>query len=625
MPTLFFLLRYGVFFFSVSIVTCASVSASTEQQPSAQEIREFAKNPAWLALLHYQTSFGHVVSEVDDAKFFLAVDGKKSPEAELVADINALFVAPVDADMLCRFPARLILLQQHWPHLNWPVQNCPRFIEWQQQVQGDALYLIFPASYINSPSSMFGHTLLRLDKKARDGQTKQPLLSTAINFAAYTDESDNELVYSWKGLTGGYPGYVSAVPYYEKVNTYSHIESRDIWEYKLKLSQAEIDFFIAHIFELNEIRFDYYFIDENCSYRLLTLLDAVNPDWQLATMFSLRTVPSDTLRAVEKKGLFEDINFRPSKTTLIEFKNQHLNENQRDLTARLAQAPDVVATSAEFQAYSAQEQAAMLELAYDYSRYRVLKKKDQNPAWPKRSLRLLSLRAKVPFEGDPYPPVAVPNTRDEQGHKTLRSRILFGADENTSYAEVGWRIAYHDWLDPVPGYREGAQIEMGDVLLHIAEDVRLEQFDVVNIRSAGQRHRFAQPVSWMVQGGYVRSKLDEQGESLLRVGGGYAYGALAGTVYGMGIIQPGLSDRYQDNWRLGYGAELGYLYQSDKSNVWLMADHLASVGTQGASSTLHAGVGYAFNPDHQLQLNVQRDFWRSAAGNSLSVQYAWYH
>lgn len=621
MLSVYFPLRVCCYCFILSVFS----SVSYAQQPAAEEIRVFAQHPAWLALLHYQPALGGFVSEVDDAHFFLAEEGKHSPLAELLATINGLLSTPVQADLLCRFPARLILLQQRWPQLAWPTQTCESFLEWQQQVQGDALYLIFPASYINSPSSMFGHTLLRLDKKARDGQTKQPLLSTAINFAAYTDESDNELVYSWKGLTGGYPGYVSAVPYYEKVNTYSHIESRDIWEYKLKLTQAEIDFFIAHIYELNEIRFDYYFIDENCSYRLLTLLDAVNPDWQLATMFSLRTVPSDTLRAVEEKGLFEDINFRPSKTTLIEFKNQQLNESQRDLTARLAQSPDVVATSAEFQAYSAQEQAAMLELAYDYSRYRVLKKKDQNPSWPKRSLRLLSLRAKVPFEGDPYPPVAVPNTRDEQGHKTLRSRILFGADENTSYAEVGWRIAYHDWLDPVPGYREGAQIEMGDVLLHIAEDVRLEQFDVVNIRSAGQRHRFAQPVSWMVQGGYVRSKLDEQGESLLRVGGGYAYGALSGTVYGMGIIQPGLSDRYQDNWRLGYGAELGYLYQSDKTNVWLMADHLASVGTQGASSTLHAGVGYAFNPDHQLQLNVQRDFWRSAAGNSLSVQYAWYH
>lgn len=621
MSSMYFTLRVCCWCFILSVF----VSVSYAQQPSTEEIREFSQTPAWLALLHYQPALGGFVSEVDDVKFFLAEEGKHSPLAELIASINGLLSTPVSADLLCRFPARLIVLQQRWPNLAWPIQNCARYLEWQQQVQGDALYLIFPASYINSPSSMFGHTLLRLDKKAKAGQEKQALLSTAINFSAYPEKMDNELVYSWKGLTGGYPGYVSAVPYYEKVNTYSHIESRDIWEYKLKLSQAQIDFFIAHIYELNEIRFDYYFIDENCSYRLLTLLDAVNPEWQLAAMFSLRTVPSDTLRAVEAKGLFEEINFRPSKTTLIEFKNQQLNEQERDLTVRLAQEPDAVATSAEFQAYKPQQQAAMLELAYDYSRYRVLKKKDQNPAWPKRSLRLLSLRAKVPFEGDPYPQVTVPNTRDEQGHKTLRSRVLLGADEESQYTEVGWRIAYHDWLDPVPGYREGAQIEMGDVLLHIADDVRLEQFDVVNIRSAGQRHRFAQPVSWMVQGGYVRSKLDNQGESLLRVGGGYAYGALAGTVYGMGIIQPGLSDRYQDNWRVGYGAELGYLYQSENTSLWLMADHLASVGTLGASHTLHAGLGYAFNPDHQLQLSVQRDFWRSAAGNSLSVQYAWYY
>ena len=60
------------------------------------------------------------------------------------------------------------------------------------------------------------------------------------------------------------------------------MESRDIWEYKLDLSQGQIDEFVRHIWELDKIRFDYFFVDENCSYRLLTILDAVNPEWNLS-------------------------------------------------------------------------------------------------------------------------------------------------------------------------------------------------------------------------------------------------------------------------------------------------------------------------------------------------------
>ena len=56
---------------------------------------------------------------------------------------------------------------------------------------------------------MYGHTLVRMD---REDKNKSKLLSYSVNFAANADPTDNELVFSYKGLAGGYPGVVSVMP-----------------------------------------------------------------------------------------------------------------------------------------------------------------------------------------------------------------------------------------------------------------------------------------------------------------------------------------------------------------------------------------------------------------------------
>ena len=45
---------------------------------------------------------------------------------------------------------------------------------------------------------------------------------------------------------------------------------------------------LQHIWELRDIVFDYYFFDENCSMRLLELLDVARPGHALAGMFPTR-------------------------------------------------------------------------------------------------------------------------------------------------------------------------------------------------------------------------------------------------------------------------------------------------------------------------------------------------
>ena len=44
-----------------------------------------------------------------------------------------------------------------------PARRCALYAEWRGAIPDARLTLVFPAYHLNSPSSMFGHTLLRLD------------------------------------------------------------------------------------------------------------------------------------------------------------------------------------------------------------------------------------------------------------------------------------------------------------------------------------------------------------------------------------------------------------------------------------------------------------------------------
>ena len=92
---------------------------------------------------------------------------------------------------------------------------------------------------MNNPSSLFGHTLLRIDTARKGTQ----LLAHGANYGAYTD-GENSVLFAVYGLTGGYYGGWTVKPYYDIINTYNNIENRDIWELNLDLTPQEIDMFV---------------------------------------------------------------------------------------------------------------------------------------------------------------------------------------------------------------------------------------------------------------------------------------------------------------------------------------------------------------------------------------------
>ena len=362
-----------------ALLLCALPSVGQAGDDYLSVLRErsdrlgLAHSREWLDLLHYRPGLlGGEKSLLDSPAFFLAPTGKTDPRAELEATLAAFFSTQVETDSSqnpqCAFIARYRWLKARldFDPQRLPEQPCPRYEAWHAAIDPHSVTLIFPSAYLNNPSSMFGHTLLRIDTPQQDERTR--LLSYTINYAAVTDET-NGVLFAIKGIFGGYPGQFSILPYYRKVQEYSDLENRDIWEYQLDLTPAEIDRLLEHAWELGPNYFQYYFFDENCAYQLLGLLDVARPGLRLSDEFPVYAIPSDTVRAVvDAPGLLRKTVYRPSARTELEHAIDRLDTDETDLAMAIGRgevppdAPQVVALPEE-------RRARVIETAYGYVQY----------------------------------------------------------------------------------------------------------------------------------------------------------------------------------------------------------------------------------------------------------------
>ena len=474
----------------------------------------------WLNLLHYNSENGVYVSQVDDGRFFYAADGSRNPESELLATLENLFIEHDDHNQQtqCRFVARTRWLADELDisHEVLPTVNCDEYLEWRQLVQADRVTLVFPAYHLNSPSSMFGHTLLRLDNSKG---TRTDWLSYAVNFGADIDNSDNSLLYAYRGLAGGYPGIFITEPYFKKIQEYNRIEHRDIWEYELNLTAHETEKMIQHLWELKTINFDYYFFDENCSYRLLELIEVARPGVELTDEFILTAIPVDTVRAIDDAGLIESVSYRPARATHIQHIIDGMSDQQRGIVLSLSRDISIL-NSDTFSGLSVKQQKMTVDLAYKYLRY-LRTEASRDPEISKRSFQLLKKLNTYPVEIDISNTVPAPSP-PEKGHKSKRMGIGIGQRLNNNYAEFGFKMAFHDLEDSKQGFLQGAQINMGSIKLRAEEDagLRLYQLDIIDIFSLTPNNSFFDPLSWKVYSGFERQLTLDKDQLVYHLSGG---------------------------------------------------------------------------------------------------------
>lgn len=605
---------------------CTLVPRALAQTPGWAALQARAANlhladdPQWHALLHYiPSSLGGVHSTADAPWFFLARDGKTNPAAELNATLSAFannaVIAAKDELAACAFIGRYRWLSSR---LSLPEPQCPRFAAWRARLQPHRVTLVFPSAYLNNPSSMFGHTLLRVDAAEQTEQTR--LLAYAVNFGADTG-GDGGALFAVKGLTGMYPGTFSVAPYYELVKKYSALENRDIWEYQLNLTADETERLVEHLWELRGVYFDYYFFDENCSYHLLALLDAARPHARLTQDFPAWAIPADTVRAVVARGMVANAVYRPAHRTVLQHQLAALPPVTYSSITQLADARAAASIADTVATLPAQHAATALTSAYDYLHYQLLANKIPRESAAPRLHALLRARSELPPDAVPGAP-PTPHVRPDQGHDTARLGIALGSVATHETLTLRVQPAFHELVDPQDGYVTGAQINFLDFRLHYdAVDTtwRTERFSLVDIASLTARDEFFDPWSWQVRAGWRRETLprsdhyNDDETTLpfqLTAGGGITRSASnALRLYTLATANLELDDAYTRGYALAPGVDLGMIWNPHQRVALQAHGHYEHfIDTADFERTrISLEARYQFAPSHTVGIDLTQE------------------
>lgn len=533
-------------FFFLCIMSLTVYATTTDELITQAHSLKLSKSRYWHLLMHAPKD----ESQIDEDAFFIAQDGKNDLASEL--DTTLLHFNEdanrSDDSVFCRFPARRAWLEQEL-NVTFGQGECHAYDTLVAKMDPQKVTLVFPTAHINSPASMFGHTFLRIDSSM-----ESKLMSYAINYAAQTDET-NGIIFAYKGLFGGYFGFYSMLPYYEKLKEYRDSESRDVWEYDLNLTPDEVMVMVRHIWELQRINSWYFFFDENCSYHMLWLAEIARPSVHLRDHFFYAVIPPETVRAFESEGLVGSKHFRPSKRTKLLGYEQQLDVQNIGLVKALSEGemPDAKVFK---DSMGITQQQLILEAAAEMVEYQYIEGKLSKEVYAKRYHDLLTKRASL-GQGEVLP--IAPKSNPDTAHHAARVSVAQGWLDQRSPLLIGWRPAFHDLSEDDTGHLSGAQIEFLDIQAGIDHNkLSLEKLTVLSLASITPISHFFKPFSWRMKTGWDRNYGKDNLSFVTRIGAGASIGD--DKLFGYLLTEPEV--------RLGFNTDIGIGVTMGASVSW---------------------------------------------------------
>lgn len=544
-----------------------SDDAYINQLISRANALQLHNDPYWKLLLHYKRGIAGDRSLVDDPKFFLAPNGRRKPGAELEATLRSFFAVHSDPNTkhpALRFPARYFWLREQLniDKARVPVDVDRFYQDLTARFDPKRAILVFPSGYMDSPASMFGHTLLLLENTKGD-----KLTSMAVNYSARTEETFGPS-FAIKGLLGLYEGYFSFLAYYEKINEYSNTDMRDIWEYYLNLDDRELHRLIAHMIELENIYSDYYFIDENCSYNLLFLLEAARPSSKLTSGFTFTAEPIATIQSVLRSGMVSESQFRPSLYSRITISRSLLTDEEQDSLYRFStgKSPEL-----HLPPDNQERQALLLESTSEYLQFLVARGEITQKEYSSRFFQVLKLRRTLATDsGINYQ--AYQPSRPETILPSRKITIEGGRYRDQNFISASFRVNYHEMMDLDNGVTEHSTIVFAKTEgRYFVEDehVQLQRFYLFDIFSLPITNRFHSFNCWRIRTGLEQMETPDGGTELAGIihgGAGRSFESPIGRLYFFFEPEVNFNTAYEYNCLNTVAAKAGLI--STPFSIW---------------------------------------------------------
>jgi Domain of unknown function (DUF4105) len=460
--------------------------ASVEQRTLAT----LAKHHVWLKLLNYEDALlESAQSAVTSPEFFISPDGRHDPLLEMQATIRAFTSATSgsgDEHPGCRFPARWIWLSEQLPQLfaGLGPAHCPRYLEWTGNNTVESISVIFATGFLGNPASYYGHTMLKLNFTTGVGASG--LLDSSLNYGAIVPNDENMLRYIYKGVTGGYEGGFSQIGFYFHNHNYGDNELRDLWEYRLNLRRAEVNFVLAHAWEVLGKKYDYYFFRRNCAFRMAKLLEIAG-DLDLVPAYRPWTIPQAHVQMIAQTArngqpLVSDVLYHPSRQSRFYGRYSNLNDFEKQLLARLI-SKTVNFEGNGYTSLPTANRKRVLDALMDYWQF-------VGSPWPKASEEIrqqhamaLKQRFKEPGGSNSQPLSSPGDPAIARAPSYVGLGAGFGAGSQNGL-RVRIRPAYYDALDASNGHVPNASLTMGELwLANYGSRTTIERFDLVSIDS----------------------------------------------------------------------------------------------------------------------------------------------
>lgn len=303
---------------------------------SDAKLRTLSSHPTWLKLLHYEQGGS---SSVLDKNFFLDSHGATDPKKELAETIAAYF-RPFDLQdpnqhPRCRFPARYFWLssQISLPEYESVESQCSDLSQWKLLKNTDSISVVFVSGYLGNPASAFGHSFIKINQ---GNNAQSDLFDTSISYGALLPPKYHMAEYILKGLFGGYKAAYSDKYYYNEDVVYSNHEFRDMWEYRLALSEDQKKFFLLHAWELIGNKFQYFFLNRNCGYKVSEFLELLYEE-PLIKSAKVWYAPIETFYRLKeldqqnKGSVIQKITYIPSAQQTLYQKYEGLSDLEQEI------------------------------------------------------------------------------------------------------------------------------------------------------------------------------------------------------------------------------------------------------------------------------------------------------
>jgi hypothetical protein len=449
-------------FFLLTLFISSVFAEDVSDLQTKKIIQKLSTNATWLKLLHFKDSKSTVI----DKSFFLADKGSISAKKELEATIEAYYkdFSTEETYAQCRFPARYGWLSKHIDLKGYVPINakCTKLKKWKLLQDVDSLSVVFVSGYLGNPASIFGHSFIKVNQ----AKNKNDLFDTSISYGAMLPAKYGMPEYIFNGLTGGYDAAYTDKYYYNENVTYSNQEHRDMWEYRLALSDEKQKFFLFHAWELMGKKFQYFFLNRNCGYKVSEFLELLYDEKILGNEYTWYA-PIETIYKLRDFGdkTISKVNYIPSKQQEIYAHYAGLTQKEKNLVEEVIEKNlKVIPLTNKL---TKLEQANSLDFLLAYHKY-------LNPTSSNRALLLN--RLKFPVRNKP-----IEKVKDKRDISRSNKLSYAGLSKTKESLEFHWS----PFAIELEGYNglDGDELVLFDTLLNVQNHhLHLKRFDLLRIQ-----------------------------------------------------------------------------------------------------------------------------------------------